>query len=179
MNPIQLTANDAALLLMQSRCSLYGYIYACVRNHADAEDIFQDVSVVAIREISQLREKEQFLTWAREIAFHRVLAHHKKKKSKREVALNLHVVGALAEAAERMQKKESIFPRREALMECLERLPLRSRELINMRYDDSIESVQIIAEHYGQTVRAIYSRLDRIRNVLRNCVTKHLQSREL
>ncbi len=176
MDPIRLTKEKAALLMMQHRCTLYGYIYACVRSHADAEDIFQDVSVVVLQEVSKLKSEEGFLPWSREIAFRRVLAHHKKKKSKREVFLNPHIAGALADAAERMQKTESLSSRREALMECLEQLPPQSRELIDLRYDDSTESITEIAQHYGQTVRAVYCRIDRIKNLLRNCVTKRLQS---
>ena len=38
-------------LLMQHRTALYGYIYACVRNHADAEDILQNVSVAVTESI--------------------------------------------------------------------------------------------------------------------------------
>ncbi|VAX38891.1 hypothetical protein MNBD_PLANCTO02-2436 [hydrothermal vent metagenome] len=176
MSSFRLTKEEAALLMMKHRCTLYGYIYACVRSHSDAEDIFQDVSVVAMQEISQLKNSDGFLPWSREIAFRRVLAHHKKKKSKREVFLNPHIAGALADAAERTQKTDATLSRREALMECLEQLPQQSRELIDLRYDESTESVAEIAQHYGQTVRAVYCRLDRIKNLLRNCVTKRLQS---
>ena len=36
---------QVARLLMKHRTSLYGFIFACVRNHDDTEDILQNVSV--------------------------------------------------------------------------------------------------------------------------------------
>src|SRR5947208_4511010 len=66
-----------ARLLMQHRTALYGYIYACVRNHADAEDILQNVSVAVTESIDKLNDDAGFLPWAREIARRRVLAHRR------------------------------------------------------------------------------------------------------
>src|ERR1051326_7352248 len=48
-------------LLMQYRTALYGYIYASVRNHPDAEDIFQNVSVAVTESLGQLRDEAGFL----------------------------------------------------------------------------------------------------------------------
>src|SRR5258707_6727833 len=86
-----------ARLLMQHRTALYGYIFACVRHHADAEDILQNVSVAVMESIDQLRDEAGFLPWSREIARRRVLAH--KRLAQRERALDSEVVRSLAEAA--------------------------------------------------------------------------------
>src|SRR5438046_3523164 len=58
---------EIARLLMQHRTALYGFIYACVRNHADTEDILQNVSVAVTESITQLKDEAGFLPWAREI----------------------------------------------------------------------------------------------------------------
>ena len=42
---------QAARLLIQHRASLYAFILAAVRNHADAEDILQTVSVAVIESL--------------------------------------------------------------------------------------------------------------------------------
>ena len=57
-----------ARLMMHHRTALYGYIFACVRNHADAEDILQNVSVAVTESIDRLTSEDGFLPWAREIA---------------------------------------------------------------------------------------------------------------
>src|SRR5260221_13687003 len=88
---------DIARLLMQHRTALYGYIYACVRNHADAEDILQNVSVAVTESIDRLNDDAGFLPWAREIARRRVLAH--RRTAGREQALDPELLCRLAEAA--------------------------------------------------------------------------------
>src|SRR5689334_6364908 len=94
-----LRQGEVARLLMQHRAALYGYIFACVRNHADAEDILQNVSVAVTESIDRLTSEDGFLPWAREIARRRVLAH--RRTARREQPCDPDLVRRLAEAAER------------------------------------------------------------------------------
>ena len=48
---------QVARLLMKHRTSLYGFIFACVRNHDDTEDILQNVSVAVTESIGQLQDE--------------------------------------------------------------------------------------------------------------------------
>src|SRR5207244_5114593 len=105
-------------LLMQHRTALYGYIFACVRNHADAEDVLQNVSVAVMESFDQLRDEAGFLPWAREIARRRVLAY--RRQHAREVALDPEVIRALAEAADRVEERQPASEQQAALMACLE-----------------------------------------------------------
>src|SRR4051794_32675068 len=126
---------QVARLLMQHRTALYGYIFACVRNHADAEDILQNVSVAVTESIQQLTDDKGFLPWAREIARRRVLAY--RRTARRERALDPDLVARLAEAADRVERDCDSSAHRAALMACLESLPDQSRRLIAQRYDGS------------------------------------------
>ena len=101
-------------LLMQHRTALYGYIYACVRNHADAEDILQNVSVAVTESIDRLTDEGGFLPWAREIARRRILAH--RRTAGREQAFDPELLGRLAEAAERVEEDCPSSTHRSALM---------------------------------------------------------------
>ena len=74
-----LQQGQVARLLMQHRATLYGYIFACVRNHADAEDILQNVCVAVTESIDRLTSEDGFLPWAREIARRRILAHRRTR----------------------------------------------------------------------------------------------------
>src|SRR5271163_3423560 len=91
-----------ARLLMHHRTALYGYIYACVRNHADAEDILQNVSVAVTESIDRLADESGFLPWAREIARRRVLAH--RRAARHEMPLDPELLARLAEAADRVEQ---------------------------------------------------------------------------
>lgn len=164
---------QVAGLLMQHRTTLYGYILACVRNHADAEDILQNVSMAVTESVDQLKDLSGFLPWAREIARRRILAHY--RRSRREVPMDPDLARHLAEAAERIETKES-SEHLEALQQCLERLPEESRELICLRYDSSISGLEVLAERFGRSIQSIYARVKRIKVLLRQCVEKRLKS---
>src|SRR5436189_2749167 len=134
-NPVDraIPQGQVARLLMQHRTSLYGFIFACVRNHADTEDILQNVSVAVTESITQLKDEAGFLPWAREIARRRVLAH--RRTARRELPCDPELVRALADASDRVELEEPASVHRAALMACLESLPGESRKLIAMRYD--------------------------------------------
>lgn len=164
---------DLARLLMQHRTSLYGYIFACVRHHADAEDILQTTTVAVMESIGQLRDEAGFLPWAREIARRRVLAH--RRGNQKEQVFDPELVRSLAEAAERLDEKEPANLRQLALKTCLDHLPPESRKLIIARYDPKTGDAEAIAAQFGHTVQSVYARIKRIKAALRNCVEKRLQ----
>ncbi len=66
-------ATEVALMLIEHRVALLGYLLSCVRNHADAEDLFQEVSLAATKSAGHLESRDGFLPWAREIARRRFL----------------------------------------------------------------------------------------------------------
>lgn len=157
---------------MQHRTALYGYIYACVRNHADAEDILQNVSVAVTESIDRLTDEGGFLPWAREIARRRILAH--RRTTGREQAFDPELLCRLAEAAERIEDDCPSSNHRSALMTCLEALPPRSRRLIAMRYEETFHGMHGLAEKFGRSVQSIYAQVKRIKARLRDCVKRRL-----
>jgi RNA polymerase sigma-70 factor (ECF subfamily) len=161
-----------ARLLMQHRTALYGYIFASVRNHADAEDILQNVSVAVTESIQQLHDEKGFLPWAREIARRRILAH--RRTTRREQPIDPELLLRLAEAADRVERECDSSDHRAALMACLESLPEPSRRLIAQRYDGSSNGMNELAARFGRSVQGIYARVKRIKAALRDCVERRL-----
>jgi RNA polymerase sigma-70 factor (ECF subfamily) len=168
--PIRQT--QIARMLMQHRTALYGFIYACVRNHDDTEDILQTVSVAVTESISQLKDEAGFLPWAREIARRRILAH--RRTARRELPCDPELVQALADASDRVEADEPTDVHRAALTACLENLPGESRKLIAMRYDGRSGNVARLAAHFGRSVQSIYAQIKRIKVALRECVGRRL-----
>ncbi|MEM0970679.1 MAG: sigma-70 family RNA polymerase sigma factor, partial [Verrucomicrobiota bacterium] len=158
-----------AQMLIEHRATLLGYLLSCLRHHADAEDLFQEVSLAATNSASQLRDRDGFLPWAREIARRRVLAHY--RKSKRLTPIDPELASRLAETAADMDKVHDVPARIEALRECLELLPQESRKVIKLRYEDHRRRVESIAEQFDRSVQATYAILKRSRLALRDCVT--------
>ena len=161
-------------LLIRHRTMLYGYIFACVRNHTDAEDIFQEVSLAVVNSFDRLRDESEFVPWTIEIARRRVLAHI--RRAERTTILSPELLPVLAEAAGRVSSTGCLAERSDALLECLESLPPRSREVIAMRYDGSTGSIDRVAQKLGRTLQATYSLLKRIRHTLRECVERRLST---
>jgi RNA polymerase sigma-70 factor (ECF subfamily) len=163
---------QVARLLMRHRTALYGYIFACVRNHADAEDILQNVSVAVTESIGQLADEKGFLPWAREIARRRVLAH--RRSTRREQPFDPELLGRLAEAADRVENQRPASEQRAALLACLESLPDQSRRLIAMRYDGSVRGMSELAARVGRSVQGVYAQVKRIKAALRECVARRI-----
>ena len=159
-------------LLLQHRSTLYGYIFSCVRNHSDAEDILQEVALAITGSIDKLEEESGFLLWAMEIARRRVLVH--VRKSKRTTILSPELIPVLYDAVVRVTLTNEIPRRNEALLECLEALPAENRELIVRRYDGSNSGVDQLASELGRTIQATYGVLKRIRMRLRQCIENKL-----
>lgn len=165
-------APEVAGMLIEHRSLLLGYLLSCVRDHADAEDLFQEVSLAATRSASQLRDRDGFLPWAYEIARRRVLAH--LRKGKRLTPVDPELATRLAETAAAMNEAQETPARIEALHSCLDALPLESRKLIALRYGDDRPSVESIATQFGRSVQATYAVLKRSRFLLRDCITQKL-----
>src|SRR5262245_62084987 len=161
-----------ARLLMQHRTALYGYIFACVRNHDDAEDILQNVSVAVTESVERLTNEAGFWPWAREIARRRVLEH--RRSAGRERVLDPELVQRLAEAAAQVEEDRTASVHRQALLGCLDLLPVESRQLIVMRYDGTTDASGLAAR-FGRSVQAIYAMVKRIKQILRECVERRLR----
>jgi len=161
-----------ARLLMQHRTALYSYIFACMRNHHDAEDLLQEVSVVVLESGEQLKSADGFLPWAREIARRRVLA--RRRASGREVATDPELAACLADAAERVEQAQPTPPLREALRACLEQLPRKTREVLLLRYATGLQDVTDLERRIGLTVQAAYALVKRAKAALRDCVRRRL-----
>ena len=168
---------EAARLLTRHHGTLYAYVYACVSSHHDAEDILQNVSVVVIESLAQLRDEAGFLPWAREIARRCTLAYYRKNRRVR--SLDPELLQRLAEAADELERDCPEAEHRAALLACLEELPPHSRELLARRYDGSSGDARSIAARFGQTVQSFYARIKRIKAVLRDCVSRRLTAEAL
>jgi RNA polymerase sigma-70 factor (ECF subfamily) len=173
-SPTEETSRDAriASLLMRHRNALFGYIYSCVPHASDAEDLLQEVSLVAMRQAQQLRDANEFLPWGIEIARRQILAF--RRQASRRSVLAPEVVSALADDAIRISRQEPASRRSEALLACLSELPAHGAQIILARYDDTFTSIEALAEQWKRTVSATYALVKRIRMTLRECVTRRL-----
>jgi RNA polymerase sigma-70 factor len=172
MTTSKLSQGEAAGLLTRYHTALYAYIFACIRSHHDTEDIMQNVAVVVVESLNDLKDEAGFLPWAREIARRCSLAHCRKKR--REQAFDPELMQSLADAADILERTTATSVHGDALMACLERLPPKSRRLLTLRYAGAFIDTEDLARQIGRSVQAVYAQVKRIKLALRHCAKRRL-----
>lgn len=156
-------------LLLTGRTLLLAYIRSIVRDPHLAEDIFQDVSIVALRKRDEIVDETHFRAWVRRTA--RLEAMNVlRREQKQRVALPQAVLDAL-ESHWDNRDQEIVRQRAEWLAECLGRLSQRAQQLVRWRYGDGTSPGQL-AERLGRPINTIYVALTRIHRALAECVRR-------
>jgi RNA polymerase sigma-70 factor (ECF subfamily) len=157
--------------LARERRTIQATIRALISDYHSAEDVLQEVFVVALREHARFEAGTNFKAWVREIA--RRTAWAQLRRSGRSAgALDPGTLDAIATAADLpAQAWES---EREALQACVEGLPRESRDLLRRRYTEE-EPLTRIASGLGSTLDGIKSALKRLRLRLAACVAGRLK----
>jgi RNA polymerase sigma factor (sigma-70 family) len=164
-----------ARLLMTHRAGLYGFIFACVRNHEDAQGIFQQVAAAVNEARGQLPDDHAFVPWARDIARAKILAY--PRSNPRAQPMDSALLQSLAEAADRVEALRPAADYQDALLSCLEKLPVKGRLLLAMRHDDAVRSVDELAARLGRSVQTAYALLKQVKVLLRECVERRVTAK--
>ncbi len=152
------------------------FISSAVRNHADTQDILQDVAVAILDGHSVPPTDRDFIAWAIGIARHKI-ADHFRRNGRRHLVMADDVLQNVADAFTAhadMWTAES-----HALEHCLHRVKGDPKYLLDLRYREG-HSPQEIARRLGRTSEAVRASLLRVRKSLRECIERRLgRSREL
>jgi RNA polymerase sigma-70 factor (ECF subfamily) len=168
-------AEDVFRLLLQHRFELYAFIRAAVHNDADAEDLFQEVASVVVKNAAELPKVRDFRSWTREIA-RRTLLHHLRRKRTAAVPVpSEEIVELLADvAAEHAPAPAAAQEELEAMRACLERMPERLRRLLHLRFVAD-ESYEEIARMVASSSAAVRRAAARARLALLGCTERRLR----
>ena len=134
----------------------------------DADDLAQEVFLIAHRRIGELDASQSLGPWLRTVAHH-LLMNHRRKKARHPMTA-LDALGDLADdalAAAVVSSKEE--ERLTALQGCMEKLDGPARELIELRYRDSL-GLADLAQRFQRKHSALTMALHRLRQALRECV---------
>jgi len=158
--------HDLFVRLLSGHSSrIFGFILSLMFNRNDADDIFQETSVVLWKRFDEFQEGTNFQAWACRIAYLHVMNFRRKHKKSRllsDRALEMIAEDALANADYAEQQEE-------ALAHCLGKLNVKDRELIEQRYYRRFASKEI-AETQSKSIHSIYRSLVRIHAILLRCV---------
>ncbi|MEK7413971.1 MAG: sigma-70 family RNA polymerase sigma factor [Planctomycetota bacterium] len=162
-------ADQVHLLFLRHAEAIRGYITGLAGGDlALADDVFQEVFLVASRRAADFKEGADFTPWARGIARFKLLEVLRQRS--RGIGFSEDVVELLA--AEAPPDIEWLHHQR-ALQDCLGQLAPRARELTELRYRDQLTPT-VIADRVRWTVNAVNVALARMRRQLRDCADRRL-----
>jgi RNA polymerase sigma-70 factor (ECF subfamily) len=161
-------------LIAQYQRRLQVYIRSLVPDHADAEEILQEVNLFLWRNAHEFRPGSDFGAWAYKSAYYHVLTY-RKRLARQKLRFSDSLVSQLADSASAVADQTD--RRQDALEHCVQKLPESDRLLIQLRYHDG-SSVHELAGHLQRSAKAIYRALDRVHLALLDCVRRRLQAED-
>lgn len=164
-----LSSDETLSLLAAERRSLVGFLTLMTGDRHDADDLFQEVALEALRIRRTFEPGTNFGAWARAIARLQALRHRRAKGRRRTVSLSPEVIEQLAQTWE-----EEPDDRERALDECVKGLEHEPRRLLTLRYSAGLP-LSRIAREAGRTEDALKVHLSRLRKKLQECVEARLK----
>ena len=158
-----------ARLFAQHDRWLFAYLISLLGNAAHAEEVFQEVCVVLWREYETFQLGTNFVKWVSVIAHNQV---HRFRRQERRTGPQLSDAAVDLLAADAVERADLLESRREALRQCLEKLPRNDRQLVRSCYGDARTTFKTAAEDLGRPVNTVYKALNRIRKALHGCIER-------
>src|SRR3954468_15442865 len=89
------------VLMTRHQRQIFSYIYVLVPNRSDAEDLLQETSLVICEKFHEFKEGTDFVAWACQIAYWRVL-YSRQKFARSKVVFDQDIVDIVAQTASSM-----------------------------------------------------------------------------
>jgi RNA polymerase sigma-70 factor (ECF subfamily) len=161
---------------LEQRDVILGFILALTRDYDVAEEIFQEVALAILEEGGKETEVEKFSPWAREVARRRVAEYYRKQTRRQGIEQLSESMEEMAcqAFAENERTLETHGLRMKYLLECLELLTGRSRDVIEGFYRDR-KSLREIASGLRWGENSVKVALSRARKALGDCIHAKLR----
>jgi RNA polymerase sigma-70 factor (ECF subfamily) len=156
--------------LFEARQRLNAAAWLIVRDAQATEDLFQNVALKSVTKNVSFEHEGALLSWAM-VSIKREAIDWLRKRKPETLGLEPELFDLISEEWPTHSQPEG--RRMEALRECLESVPERSRQLLHLRYFDG-HSCDEVAQRVGASVDAVYQRLSRLHRQLKQCVDQKL-----
>lgn len=167
--------SDAATvsgLVLKHRHELLAYLYSALPDYHAVEDLFQEVCLVVVQKAADFQDGSNFAAWTRTIARHKLREQLRKRSG---VLLDDAFFDGLDRAFDEARAALDPDPRKEALRLCLSELQEGAKQIVSLRYDEGLDPAAI-ADRMGKSRVAVNSLLQRIREILKECVERRLST---
>src|SRR5262245_22346164 len=162
-------------LFAEHEPALRTFIRVLLPSRDEVSGVMQEVAVTLWQKFAEFDATRDFRKWAFGIVRYKVLSHLRDRARDRHV-FDDELVNRLADDAAAMNERHD--SQREALDQCLQKLPATQRELVLAAYTKGTRMDEFAAQR-GQSPMSIYKQLHRIRQALLGCVRRALAKEEL
>jgi RNA polymerase sigma-70 factor, ECF subfamily len=162
-----------AKLVALHQKSVRACVAARVDSIHDADDISQEVFLIAHRKLGELDARQSLGPWLRSVAFF-LLKNHLRKQQRSPVEAREQIADLVDEAL--LSENESVSldeERLTAMQHCLTKLEPSARELLRLRYEEDLPLAEIGAR-LGRKHSALTMALHRLRDSLKHCVQERM-----
>ena len=152
---------------------MLGYLTAIVRDPHLADDLFQDVALLAMQRAGRIRDVGHLLLWARKTARFKAM-EALRARGGGWVCLDDDVLDALEEdwdAAGSHSDGNNADEQIHDLRLCMQRLSARARRILHLRYGEGLTGPEL-ADTLTIGVASVYVALSRIHKALRDCMAR-------
>jgi RNA polymerase sigma-70 factor (ECF subfamily) len=137
------------------------------------DDIAQDAFLIAFRKLGEFERETNFGAWLRAIARNLACNELRSDQRRQRIIGELVATELASDPAQSTLSYELAEERLEAMTQCLQELPQRSRRLVQQRYFERLTPA-VIASHEGTNPNHINQMLFRLRAALKECIEGRL-----
>jgi RNA polymerase sigma-70 factor, ECF subfamily len=161
-------------LLTSYQRDIHVFVRSLVIDPDEAQEIVQDTNLVLWEKRAEFEAVKDVRAWIFRIARYKVLEHRAKRKRKC-LCFSDTLIDQLALRAPQNAVVDNDLLHE--LRRCIAELSATDRKILNQRYSTLI-SCESIAKVAGRPIRWVYNTLNRIRQTLLDCVTRHADVRK-
>ena len=163
---------DLVREIVQRRSMILAYARSIVVSSELAEDVFQDVVVIALKKRGQLESLNGIGAWLRKIARFESM-NALRKLHKQPVLFDDHVLDLVDASWKQMDENKS-RDYSAAVCHCLALLSPKMQHVIELRYKQGFSGKEL-ADELGRPLNTVYVTLSRIHTNLRECINRYLR----
>lgn len=151
------------------------FVGAIVRDFASRDDLLQEIAVAVLQSYDNYDPKMPFQPWALGIARNQVRIYL-RKRSRDRLVFDDQTVDGLVDSF--VESAAAYAPQLDFLHNCVSKLDDKARQLLTLRYVDDLKPAAI-SDRVGQSANAVAKALQRIRDLLRECVRREAALEDL
>jgi RNA polymerase sigma-70 factor (ECF subfamily) len=159
-------AEQFVQLFAQDRDRILAYIVTLVQRMDEAEEVFQQVSLVLWRRFGDFDPRGSFIAWARGVA-HNTVRNHLRMRGRDRHVFSDELLDALA--ADQDAAPLEADARWAALSHCLGKLRPQDQQLVRQFYSEGL-TAGALADQTQRSVPAIRKAIHKIRTALFDCI---------